>query len=115
LAHLLLYSKGRAALKSSHDGSESDFLQQVTTHGVMANAAVASWTACVKELQQLMSSTPAAQSRFSVACTQRLQQLSQQPPLPHAAWKKLAQDVQVKCAAVQCVPGWWRVGFGGSA
>jgi hypothetical protein len=61
----------------------------------MANAVVASWTACIKELQQLTAGTAQAHP-LNTACM--LDKLHQQPLLPHAAWKKLVQDVQVKLA-----------------
>jgi hypothetical protein len=32
---------------------------------------------------------------------QHVDRLEQQPPLPHAAWKRLVQDVQVKAAVVR--------------
>ena len=63
----------------------------------MANAAVASWTACVKELQEL-AAAPSVAQRDGDAVLQRVEKLQDQPPLPHAAWKRLAQDVQVRQA-----------------
>jgi hypothetical protein len=76
----------------------------------MAKAVVSAWTACVKDLQQLVAaasaSTPAlgtpdspttrASSELS-SFMQRVKKLNKQPPLSHAAWKKLVQDVQVIC------------------
>lgn len=38
------------------------------------------------------ANSPAAEVE---ALTKRIDKLYQQPPLPHAAWKKLVQDVQV--------------------
>jgi hypothetical protein len=63
----------------------------------MANAVVASWTACIKGLQQLTnraSDTDASAAAVD-AIRQRMETLNQQPPLPNAIWKKLVQDVQV--------------------
>lgn len=62
---------------------------------VMSKAVVASWMACIKELQKLVTAS-AADAGATEAFRQRLQQLDGQPPLPHAAWKKLVQDVQVE-------------------
>jgi hypothetical protein len=66
----------------------------------MANAVVASWKECIKELHLAVSTdwqdvghaeAADALSEF----VQRVQVLKQQLPLPHAAWKRLVQDVQV--------------------
>jgi hypothetical protein len=65
----------------------------------MANAVVASWKACIKELQDAVNTD--WQDLYEVeagilrAFVERVRQLEQQPPLPHAAWKRLVQDVQV--------------------
>jgi hypothetical protein len=75
----------------------------------MAKAVVAAWAACVEGLQQQVAaasaSTPApgsimtqASKEFS-SLMQRIIRLQDQPPMPHAAWKKLVQDVQVMCWA----------------
>jgi hypothetical protein len=73
----------------------------------MAKAVVAAWAACVKDLQQLIAAAPASTpapgapgiatppSNESFRFMQCVRKLHDQPPLPHAAWKKLAQDVQV--------------------
>jgi hypothetical protein len=63
----------------------------------MANSVVASWTVCIKELQRLMDAAdatdpPAAEVE---AFTKRIDKLQKQPPMPHAAWKKLVQDAKV--------------------
>jgi hypothetical protein len=74
----------------------------------MAKSVVAAWSACVKDLQQLVAtasaSTPAAgaptntcASNEIISFKQSMNKLEEQPPLPHAAWKKLAQEVQVIC------------------
>lgn len=78
----------------------------------MAKAVVAAWSACIKELQQLVaeassqgftSSTHAA-NRFQ-SFIQRMSKLNPQQPLSHAAWKKLVQDVQVVCILVERLKG----------
>jgi hypothetical protein len=69
----------------------------------MANAVVAAWTACIKELQQVVEATGAVTPAHTVAIhglVQRLHKLEAQQPLPHTAWKKLAQEVQVKAAII---------------
>jgi hypothetical protein len=60
----------------------------------MANAVVASWTACVRELQQMLDTADAAEADVS-KLFQRADKLGDQLSLPHAAWKKLVHDVQV--------------------
>jgi hypothetical protein len=63
----------------------------------MANSVVASWTACIKALQQLTDRAGNANVADAavVAVRQHMNKLTLQPPLPNAVWKKLAQDVQV--------------------
>jgi hypothetical protein len=78
----------------------------------MAKAAAAAWAACLKDLQQQVAaasaSKPAPGRIISHASTefrssmQCIRKLKDQPPLPHAAWKKLAQDVQVMCWRTPC-------------
>jgi hypothetical protein len=64
----------------------------------MAKTCITCWTACLKELQRLADAAVIAQTEVR-ALGVALEELSQQPqPLPHAAWKKLVQDVQVTCA-----------------
>ena len=71
------------------------FLQAYHIHTVMANAVVASWTACIKELQRLTDRVGDADAAAVAGLRQRLENIQQQPPLPNAVWKKLVQDVQV--------------------
>jgi hypothetical protein len=63
----------------------------------MANAVVASWTACINELQQLIDDTAdaAEADAIQLCLLQRINKLKKQPSLPHAAWKRLVQDMQV--------------------
>jgi hypothetical protein len=69
----------------------------------MANAAVSLWTACIRDLENPAlaagavpaSAVPVSAVKAMLKC---LNKLRKQPPLPHAAWKKLVQDVQVKHA-----------------
>jgi hypothetical protein len=65
----------------------------------MANAVVASWTACVRELEQLLDTADAAEADVS-KLFQRADKLGEQLSLPHAAWKKLVHDVQVTHASI---------------
>jgi hypothetical protein len=66
----------------------------------MANTCITAWTACIKELQGLVSTASAAPTE--VPGYDRVEELSKQlQPLPHASWKKLVQDVQVTCADTQ--------------
>lgn len=67
----------------------------LNTHILMANAAVASWTACIKELRHLADTAGAVQDDAIHAFRQRVDKLEQQPPLPKATWKRLVQDAQV--------------------
>jgi hypothetical protein len=81
----------------------------------MAKALVAAWAACVKDLQVQLQQQVAAISASPTAPTGiithvssdfssllgRFTKLKEQPPLPHAAWKKLVQDVQVMCWGTQ--------------
>ncbi len=60
----------------------------------MANAAVASWTACIKELQQLLDAPSTAYDAADRAMDKI--KLSSDAPMPHAAFKKLVHDVQVQ-------------------
>ena len=60
----------------------------------MANAVVASWTACVRELQQMLDTADFAEADVS-KLFQHADKLGDQLSLPHAAWKKLVHDVQV--------------------
>jgi hypothetical protein len=78
----------------------------------MAKASVAAWSACIKELQQLVAeassqgftrSTHAA-DRFQ-SFVQRISKVNPQQPLSHAAWKKLVQDVQVVWPFVERLKG----------
>jgi hypothetical protein len=64
----------------------------------MANAAASLWTTCIKDLQTPAFAAGAVPASAVKALAKSLSKLEQQPPLPHAAWKKLVQDVQVKCA-----------------
>lgn len=66
---------------------------------VMANAVVASWAACIKELQRLVDAPSVAQSDGN-AVLKLVEQLDNQPPLPHAACKRLVQDLQVNRAGM---------------
>jgi hypothetical protein len=59
----------------------------------MANAAVASWTTCIKKLQQLVKD-PLTDPESTKALVDKLG-LLQNAPLPNTAWKKLVHDVQV--------------------
>ncbi len=71
----------------------------------MANAVVASWTALSKDVQ-LVVDTAGAQLAVN-ALYRWLEKLKEQPSLPHAAWKKLAIDVQVTdccCGVNICMP-----------
>jgi hypothetical protein len=60
----------------------------------MANAAVASWTACIKELQQLIAN-PGASPDAAQLAVDKLDK-DKQSPLPNAAWKKLEGAVTFK-------------------
>jgi hypothetical protein len=75
-------------------------LLQDYCHTVMANAAVSLWTACIKDLQTSTHAAGAVPASTVKALVKSLNKLEQQPPLPHAAWKKLVQDVQVNCAGM---------------
>jgi hypothetical protein len=68
----------------------------------MANAVVTSWTARIKELQQLLDTADVPNSDFAVFML-RMTRLGEQPPLSHAIWKKLVQNVQVNCAGMGAV------------
>ena len=59
----------------------------------MANAAVASWSACIKELQQLAAGSATSPDAAQLA-VDRLDK-DKQSPLPSAAWKKLVRNVKV--------------------
>jgi hypothetical protein len=66
----------------------------------MANPVVASWTACIKELQDAVNTdwqgVSVAETADALrAVVLRVKRLREQPPLPHAAWKRLVHDVQV--------------------
>lgn len=80
----------------------------------MANAAVASWTACIKELQKLVdnSTTAPDAAQFTERMTQ-LEQLSCSP-LPPAAWKTLVDKLQVLLPLSDSC-GWLEGLFGPSA
>jgi hypothetical protein len=61
----------------------------------MANAAVAAWTACIRDLQKLVDgSTPAPNTAQVV---ERVNKLAGdlETPLPNAAWKKTVHEIQV--------------------
>ena len=60
----------------------------------MANAVVAEWTACIKELQQIVDAAAAAQLDGETLA-QHLEKLEEHASMPHAAWKRLVQNVQV--------------------
>jgi hypothetical protein len=66
----------------------------------MGSAAVASWTAIIKGVQQVVEANPAEPiPDYVQAETRLLGQLflaSQQPQLPHAAWKKLLLQLKVR-------------------
>jgi hypothetical protein len=59
----------------------------------MANAAVVAWTACIKELQQLVDDPCRGPESAKLA----VEKLENNPgsPLPNVAWKRLVHDVQV--------------------
>jgi hypothetical protein len=62
----------------------------------MSNAGVATWTAVIKELQQLLNASDEASTTAAInALYARLNSLVADQQLPHAALKKLVQDVQV--------------------
>jgi hypothetical protein len=86
----------------------------------MANSVVASWTACIKELQQLIDRAGEADASVAVAHAfhKRFDTLNQQPALPNAVWKNPVQDVKVTYALLSrlarcclddeaCLPGWF--------
>lgn len=63
----------------------------------MSSSAAASWTALIKGLETLLAGptdftgdTPAYQ-----AVAAKHDALAEQPPLPHAAWQKVIQDIKV--------------------
>jgi hypothetical protein len=68
----------------------------------MGSAAVASWAAVIKDLQQLVEGDPAEEPKTAVWKQDRLVAkiflASQQPQLPHAAWKKLVLQMKVRDA-----------------
>jgi hypothetical protein len=62
----------------------------------MSNAGVSAWTAIIKKLQQLIdASDPASTVAATKALNASLNSLETDQQLPHAALKKLVQDVQV--------------------
>lgn len=71
-----------------------------TWYSVMANAVVAEWTACIKELQQIVDAAAAAQLDGGTLA-QHLEKLEEHASMPHAAWKRLVQDVQVNSCMVR--------------
>jgi hypothetical protein len=67
----------------------------------MASAAVASWTAFIKDLQKCVFGDPTApgSAKLIERMDKEVQSLSQTFPgasVPSAAWKKLVRDVQVQ-------------------
>lgn len=74
-----------------------------SSHIIMANSVLASWTACVKDLQQMFNASSGRErEEAGLKFVQRLDKLDGQPPLPHAAWKRLAQKVQVSPSMGAC-------------
>lgn len=69
----------------------------------MASATVVAWTACIQEVQQLVDLATEQQVLVGsgMECFQRVTELVQQSPLPHAALKKLVQDIKVTFAGHQ--------------
>jgi hypothetical protein len=67
----------------------------------MANAAVAAWKACIKEMQGYVANTAAAPDMPHVV--QSFDKLAgdADAPLPNAAWKKLVHDAQVVSGTLQ--------------
>lgn len=59
------------------------------------NMVVATWTGLITALQQQVDAADAADSASRAAVTAGLNSITYAPPLPHAAWKTLVQDVQV--------------------
>lgn len=61
----------------------------------MANAAVAAWTACIRDLQKLVDGSLPVPNTAQVV--ERVNKLAGDPetPLPNAAWKKLVHEIQV--------------------
>jgi hypothetical protein len=59
----------------------------------MANAAAASWAACIKELQKLVDDPSTSPDTAQRAVDKLDQDIA--APLPNAAWKKLVRDVKV--------------------
>jgi hypothetical protein len=82
----------------------------------MSKGLITCWTACITELQQMADAAAAAcvpdQAKLQ-ALNDAMEDLSRMPqPLPHTAWKKLVQDVQVTCAdtcaeTMACLHAWW--------
>lgn len=66
----------------------------------MASATVVAWTACIQEVQQRVDLATEQQVLVGsgMECLQRVTELVEQSPLPHAALKKLVQDVKVTFA-----------------
>lgn len=61
----------------------------------MANAAVAAWTACIKDLQKLVGGSCPVPTTAQVV--ERMTEMAGDPntPLPNAAWKELVHEIQV--------------------
>jgi hypothetical protein len=74
----------------------------------MSKVPITAWTVCIKQLQRLADATDVSETKVQTF-SDALEVLGQQPnPLPHAAWKKLVQDVQVTCAdTLACLHAWW--------
>lgn len=67
----------------------------------MSSAAVSTWKAVIKDLQQLLdASDPASRAACINALNARLKSLNADQQLRHAAWKRLVQDVQVSWACM---------------
>lgn len=66
----------------------------------MANAAVASWTACIKELQKLVVDPSTSHDTADLAVGKL--DKDKEIPLPNAAWKKLVRDVKVLLSTACC-------------
>jgi hypothetical protein len=62
----------------------------------MANAAVAAWKACIKELQGYVDDPLTAPAMSCVAAF--IDKLAGEPeaPMPNAAWKKLVHDTHCR-------------------
>ena len=67
----------------------------------MGSSAEKTWTAILGDLQQMMQHSGAAGVSGAVGpprIHQHVMRLAQQPPYPHATWKKLVSNLKVGCA-----------------